>query len=157
MSLYEQARKFRAQGRSSKALDFYERALLLEPGHVEARFEHAGLLAEGGKTKEALSEYEEVIRKRPDWAAPHQAAGWIYGMRLREFSKGLAHLERAVELAPQDPNAWYALGGLYQTAGLADKAIPAFKHSIAKGTDQYIRKDATRRVRKLTKAIELSS
>lgn len=157
MSDYEKARKLRAVGKSRKALDSLKRAVSDNPDHIEARFELATLLDESGETQKALAEYMEVVKRHPRWATAHHNLGWTYAFQLGELTKGLKHLEKAVKLAPTDANHWYALGCIYQSAQITDKAIEAFKRSIANTPETYIREDATRRLKRLSSHTKTST
>jgi tetratricopeptide (TPR) repeat protein len=62
-----------------------------------------------GKTDEAITRLEAVVRQHPDYAPAHLELARAYAIK-RDFAKSEVELKRAIELNPRNENALYALG-----------------------------------------------
>lgn len=67
-----------------------------------------------GQIEEAIAAAQEALRLAPDFADAHQYLGTTLVTRKRDFVRGLRELERARDLAPDDPAAHYTLGWSYE-------------------------------------------
>ena len=61
----------------------------------------------------------------PDCIEALEHLGMIYVSRRRRFDDGLALLQRAVELRPDDPGLWYSLGWCCEFAAQATRGSGA--------------------------------
>ena len=91
----------------------------------------------------------------PDCIEALEHLGMIYVSRRRRFDDGLALLQRAVELRPDDPGLWYSLGWCCEFAAQAVRRSPA---SDDRAADELYRRaaDAFRRCLALHPAGELA-
>ena len=96
------ARAAHERDESKDALGLLERALALEPEHVEGHRLRQDILRDRGRTGLLLWESEERLRLQPDDAIAHYLAGRI---ALDDDAK-LAHFLRATELAPRTLWGW---------------------------------------------------
>ncbi len=80
-----------------------------------------------GAIDEALARAAEAVALCPTLAAAHAYIGNTLVTRRRRFADGLAALERAVELAPDDATTWYTLGWCREYAA----------HAISRGRGRY--------------------
>jgi tetratricopeptide (TPR) repeat protein len=82
----------------------YRSALALDPGLDEARLGLADTLRHLHKSDEAIHEYETYLARRPDDAAGHIGLTQI---ALEQGAAAVAarHIERALELTPENPTA----------------------------------------------------
>jgi membrane associated rhomboid family serine protease/Tfp pilus assembly protein PilF len=62
-----------------------------------------------GKTDEAITRLEAVVRQHPEYAPAHLELARAYAIK-RDFAKSEVELKRAIELNPRNENALYALG-----------------------------------------------
>ena len=69
-----------------------------------------------GQKKEAITEFEKVIRMNPDHALAHAYLGRLYGETTGKLSEARAHYRRFLELEPNDPQAPAIRAWLAQTA-----------------------------------------
>lgn len=97
----------------------YERALELDPGHVDAHVNLGRLLHERRATDAAEKHYRRALELDPD----HAVAAFNLGVALEDLGRtreAAAVYERALELDPANADAHYNLAGLLELAG--DKA-----------------------------------
>ncbi|MDE3138160.1 MAG: protein kinase, partial [Acidobacteriota bacterium] len=141
----------------------FQRALQLNPGYALARQWYSSLLAEIGRTAEAVvearraaaldplspisvanvgqtlylarrygdasEELQKVIAANPDFFAAYYLAG-ITKIQESDFAGGIADLEKADHLAPDDPQTLAALAYAYARAGqraMAETALQRLK------------------------------
>lgn len=65
-------------GRLTEAIDWYERALRLDPGNMEIRLDFARALAEGDKRKDAELQFQKVLEAQPGNAQAHYDLAELY-------------------------------------------------------------------------------
>ena len=66
------------------------------------------------RTDEAIREAQRALELKPDFVEALTYLGTTLITRKRAFAEGLALLERAAELAPDDPGVAYSLGWCYE-------------------------------------------
>jgi tetratricopeptide (TPR) repeat protein len=77
--------------------------------------------------------YEEALRRRPGDAACCRRYGALLWQRRSvgdRLARATAQLERAAALAPDDSEAFLALGRAYEAAGREAEALVALRHAI---------------------------
>lgn len=98
--------------------------------------EAAIMLASAGKTDQAITEIDELIKKFPTWTEPRQHLGRI----LYESGKKNVAIKILEDAIAIDTNSQlqqlYTLGRLYQEAGEYDKALHAYNTVIRKAIHQ---------------------
>jgi tetratricopeptide (TPR) repeat protein len=109
------------QGRLAEAARCYERAVRLQPGHVEARHNLGIALIQQGQVEEAVKHLEAAARQRPGDAgvagnlglALVQLGGKLAGEGKR--ADAMRHYRRAVELDGRRVEALNALAWMLAT------------------------------------------
>jgi tetratricopeptide (TPR) repeat protein len=100
----------RLTGDMDAAAERLDRLAELDPQWMETvLFDHAGALFNDNKPAEAAFELKYVLKANPDLARAH----FMYGMALYNSGKvkeGSEHLNKFVELAPDDPDVEIAKG-----------------------------------------------
>jgi tetratricopeptide (TPR) repeat protein len=86
-------------------------------------------LAESGRLAEAIADYQEVLRQRPDFAPLHVFTGVLY-YRLGRFDDATREFQTAVTLEPFDAEAHRNLGIMYYNQKKTDEAIRQFAVSL---------------------------
>src|ERR1700752_157959 len=118
-----------------------KRAIALNP-HNAAALNYLGYTyAEMG---EHLDEAEQLIRRalaiEPDDGFFVDSLGWVYYQR-GDYEKAVEQLERAIDLAGEDPTVTEHLGDAYEKSGKTLDAIRVYQEALgkAKETDQIHR------------------
>lgn len=106
-------------GRIQEAIEYYERALELDPENADVRLDFARSLADGGYRQDAELQFLRVI-----------------------------------ELAPDNPQAYYYLGELYLTwePPRTDEALREFRMAVEVGPDTFVAERAAERILEITGA-----
>ncbi len=85
-----------------KGIEFYKKALEVDPNNNDARFGLATLLDKAGRSEEADSIYQAAIAADPDNPAILKAYG-VFLAEKQEYAKALPYLEKAHTKNPEDP------------------------------------------------------
>jgi len=104
---------------SAEARAAYEKAVALDPTHVDAHVNLGRLLHEDGATAAAEKHYRAALAADPD----HPVAAFNLGVALDDLGRSREAAEaylRAIELDPDNPDAHYNLAGILERNG--DKA-----------------------------------
>jgi tetratricopeptide (TPR) repeat protein len=88
-----------------------------------------------GDDEAELRHREEAVRAAPDLAVGHHNLGVIY-YRQRRLADAIRCLKQATTLAPEDADAWYALGLAARDAGEYALAQEALQRAVALGEDE---------------------
>jgi tetratricopeptide (TPR) repeat protein len=97
-----------SQAESALAAEAYERALSMEPGHVDA-LNNLGMLSyEVGNLEEATSLFQRAVKMHPDHMLSHFNLGSVLE-ETGELEKARKHLRIAVRLDGQNADAQYNL------------------------------------------------
>ena len=84
-----------------------------------------------GKVADAWDKFEKLLERYPDEPRLRQVAG-LTALRRGDTEAALAHVRKAVALAPEDPEALTLLGWLdMEVAGDVDTAIASYRRVVA--------------------------
>lgn len=84
---------------------------------------------EAGDYDLAIAEYNEAIRLKPDFVAPHANLGTIYVCR-GEWKKAIAKFSEALQLKPDDFSFYYIRANIYYRIGDYDEALTDYSAAI---------------------------
>ncbi|MFQ6027314.1 MAG: tetratricopeptide repeat protein, partial [Dehalococcoidia bacterium] len=108
----ESARAFVSLGTAERALGnmeaaeaAYRRAIEIKPAWAEAHFNLASLLGQQGRYRETIEALERAVSADPTMALAHKNLGLLYLKVKRDPGRARRHLKRAVDLAPNHPEA----------------------------------------------------
>jgi tetratricopeptide (TPR) repeat protein len=111
---------------SDEAREAYERALELDPDHVDSHVNLGRLLHEDGAPAAAEKHYRAALSLDPE----HDTAAFNLGVALEDLGRvrdAIAAYERAVELDPDNADAHYNVAGLYERRGEKPAALRHLK------------------------------
>lgn len=92
-------------GKPGPARNVFAGIVRLDPTYHEA-FNELGLANEAlGQYREAEEAYLECARLKPDYAPVHRNLFMLFGQRLHDSDKAAWHLQRTLELDPDQPDA----------------------------------------------------
>ncbi len=81
-----------------------------------------------GELNEAMQEFQQAIRLRPQYAAAHSNLGWFY-YRQGDLTRAATEYEEAARLDPRSARARIGLGWAYYDQGQPDKAAFEFEQA----------------------------
>jgi tetratricopeptide (TPR) repeat protein len=131
-------KKFIPLGDSRSEMDYYARALELDPEYFDVLVNRAGAYSLMGDGSSALADAEHAIRIKPAEAAGYLARGraWI---SLNAPNRTIADCDRALRLMPSLAEAYALRGGAYRVLGQHALAVADLTTAItmAPGRPHY--------------------
>jgi tetratricopeptide (TPR) repeat protein len=118
-----EAQVLRDAQRYAEAFDVLDKALERAPGNVELLYDHAMAAERINNLKVMETSLRKVIEQRPDYAHAYNALGYSladHNLRLDEAEK---LIEKALQLAPEDPHIIDSMGWVYFRQGRLELAI----------------------------------
>lgn len=94
---YERARHFHKVSRLEHARMSYQKALMLDPGHVCALNNLGVLYIQQGNYVDAQRSLEDAIQQKPEYVDPYYNLACLYALK-GEVTKSLSQLKKAVTL-----------------------------------------------------------
>jgi TolB-like protein/Flp pilus assembly protein TadD len=127
-----------------KAIGYYEEAIRLDPRYALAYAKltlsatnlaniFTGLASKEGQEAiaKARAAAKSALDLDPNLADAHSAQGWVLTFLDFNFAAAEAEYRRALELAPQNPNAISSLAVLISSLGRLDEAVALGQRAIA--------------------------
>lgn len=108
----DQGETLAEEGLIEEALGRFEQALEAAPENPEVIEAVGRALLNLGRLEEAEASFLDALELDPEWAAPRMGLALI-AMRREEPFKVVHHLERAIEVDPEYPDAYVELGRYY--------------------------------------------
>jgi len=102
-----------AARRNPIAIDYYNNVLSIQPDNRDAAYAKAKLLQDLGKTNEAISMYQSIIKADKSCANCYYNLGAIYLEITKEPKKALEQFTKAIETDPAYLAAYFARGYTY--------------------------------------------
>lgn len=114
----------------SAARQYFGRALALQPNNGLLHFKAGAMWRLQARWREAVSEFEAAVKVSPEFAEAHRELGIARNKlhaKTNEGLDGIAALERAVRLNPEDFDALSSLGGAMRRAGRNAEALALYR------------------------------
>jgi len=127
--LYEYAQVCLHNGFSGEAVRSMRRALLLDSNRPEFLYLLGQALMDTPDYHDALPYFKEYVEKRPDDANGEASLGWSLYLE-QKFDESKHHFEKAVEMNPNQEDAWYHLGMIAFESGDRERAIEILDRSV---------------------------
>lgn len=128
-ALWRRYRDTREVAAASQAQSAAFNALRLAPLDPTVRYAVAMTLQETGKSADAISEFEALVRAQPTSDDAQRALGGLYA-RAGQWDKAAAHFEASLALRPGYWRNYQAYGEACFDAGRYEQAIPLFQQAI---------------------------
>jgi len=124
------------QGRTDEAIALLLDLQALEPGDYIAHLSLGNAYRQAGRADEALVEYREASRVRPDVHGPFERMAWIHAThpdpKIRDAAKAMAFAERAAGITQGgDPAVRETLAAAYAANGQFERAAAVVEATIA--------------------------
>jgi tetratricopeptide (TPR) repeat protein len=119
-----------ALGETDRAIDFYQRALKIDPNFVLARYDLAVTYRGMGEVDKAIAEYEKVLKINPRFPEALSNLGGQY-FRKGNVKQAVAHFQKAIEVYPNFIQALSNLGAALNKQGNSKQALPHLKKALA--------------------------
>lgn len=116
------------------ALGIAQRVSAVEPGSLKARFRGAIALNDKGEVPDAIEEFKEVIRLRPDFYMAHYSLAEAYRDQ-GQLDDAIREYHEAIRLEPHLPEARVGLGIALRRSGLVEDAIVWYRDALRLSPD----------------------
>jgi tetratricopeptide (TPR) repeat protein len=110
-----------------------QRAMALDPGHVDSRHLYSICLYDLGRLDEAVAELTRTLATDPLLAAASMTLGRTY-LAMGQLDRGIAHLRDSLELSPGFSYARGYLAHAYLEQGRRDEAVAEFERAVLTGS-----------------------
>ena len=98
---------------------------------AEQKFDEGNALFDKYHFKEAVEKYTEAINLDPNYAEAYHNRGLVYGSwRLKDAEKGLADLNKAIQLNPEDAESYAVRAEIYDFQDNYSEAIKDYTKAI---------------------------
>ncbi len=87
-------------------------------------------------TSEALAEYQQALRRDPNWPDIHLMLGSLLGVMGRS-DDAVRELKAQLERYPGDPRSMVEMGGILCRAGNYAAAVPYLERALTRDRDNY--------------------
>lgn len=112
-------------GDNGKSKGFYQKAIKLQPGSVEARLGYVLPLAAAGEWGEVVKVYKKTLETDPSNSLVHYRLALIY-FNNKDFETAVAHAQKVTSLHPFDYDGQLLLGKIEVGRGNIVEAKRAF-------------------------------
>ena len=120
---------------SDRAIEYFERALAIDPFFKRAYRSLAYRYGSAGDFKKCIETFDKFLSIYPEDATAYENRGFMYIM-FNNYEKGIADLKRALQIKPDFINAWERLGVVHLFLNEYKKADSSF--DMAKALDSSV-------------------
>ena len=113
-----------------RALDLFNRAIALSPGHAESYYKRGNVLKSLGHLRAAIDSYDQAIMRSPDYAHAYCNRG-VTQQALGLRAEALFSYDSAIARDPSDALTHYNRALLLQESGRWDEVLESYDRSIA--------------------------
>lgn len=124
---FEQLGLIYASKMDDKAVDFYNRAIAINPKNPQTRYNKGIFLQDKGDFESAIATYKELMTYSPEFVFAPFNIGYIHFYELNQPEEAMTYFNRAIELNPTYAEAWYMKGLVYETMKEKNLAIEQYK------------------------------
>ncbi len=124
----------------SKAIEYYKAAMKADPGAAIVSEELAGLYLQAGKVRDAVSEFEDRLKKDPDAIDARRVLARLYTRLIGDqqtnkineemLKRAIEQYQKIVALDPKDLDSWLLLGRLFRVSQDSVESEKAFKKAL---------------------------
>jgi len=132
------AELLREDGRSAEAFDVVDAGLAAQPDEPQLLYDRAMLGERLGRLDRMESDLRRLIVLRPNHAHAYNALGYTFADRNVRLDEARTLIERAVQLAPEDPQILDSMGWVAYRQGKTEEALNWLQRAWAIKTDPEI-------------------
>jgi len=133
-----EAQLLREAKRNEDALQVLEQGLEKLPNHADLLYEAAMQADRMGQFARSEQWLRKLIRTRPEYAHAYNALGYSLLERNERIPEALQLVEKALQLAPNDPAIMDSVGWGYYRSGRLDESVAMLRRALAANPDPEI-------------------
>ena len=124
----------KSKGETSEALEFYEKAVALEPQNNMAKVNYIALLISSHDLQKSLALVKELGEDKDFNHTPAylQITAELSNnlLAVNEISDAIPLINKVIELDPENPSAWLNLGSAYFSLNQFDQALKYYQKAL---------------------------
>ncbi|HVT26821.1 MAG TPA: tetratricopeptide repeat protein [Lacipirellulaceae bacterium] len=117
------------RGASGEALSQIAEAVRLDPTNAAVAVRAGEMSLASGRRDQAAAYAEQAIRLDPKLASAWALRGRCF-MQMKQSGRALADLQRAADLAPNDPDLLWQVASIYRQRGENERCLTALYHLL---------------------------
>lgn len=119
---------FLNQGLKEKAIDYFKKAIALDPQSATFHFALGNALFLSGRLDEAVSQYQKTLEIDPDFAEADNNVAYVL-LQSGRVNDAIKYFQDALKIQPSY-QAYYNLGYAYGKNHMAAPAVACYRHAI---------------------------
>lgn len=131
----QKGNQFYNQGKFVDASVQYWNALKLDAKLEDAYFRLADIYYDNLWNYDALNELQKLEKLNPNYKGLYLLKGKIYQTRLDDSDKALEAFQKVITTDPQNAEAYYYIGTIYQQKNNKEEAILSYEKAVATNSD----------------------
>jgi tetratricopeptide (TPR) repeat protein len=136
-----------AEKNDQAALQYYNRALALNPASEEALYGRAMWYQENVHDfDKAIQDYTSMIQLNPENKYAHFNLGYLHFQYLKVYNQAIKHYTDAINIDPSYAEAYYNRGLAYETSGDVSSAKKDYEEAIKIRPDYLLARQGLERV-----------
>jgi len=125
----------KSHSRLGKTINQYSQALQPQADYARVHYNLGGMLVTAGDLTEALKNFQEAARLKPNWPSPFNDAAKILAThpdpKIQDITRAIRLAERAARLTEhQDVSVLETLAMVHAAAGQFDRAVSTIESAI---------------------------
>jgi tetratricopeptide (TPR) repeat protein len=108
------------------------------PGHPDIDYQRATVLETGGRTRDALAQFERALKIRPDDPQLSNALGFTLADHGQKLDRAEALVRHAIEISPDNPAIQDTLGWVLFRRGKIKESLPVLQRAWRNSGDGEI-------------------
>ena len=108
------------------------------PGHPDIDYQRATVLETGGRTRDALAQFERALKARPDDPQLSNALGFTLADHGQKLDRAESLVRHAIEISPDNPAIQDTLGWVLFRRGKIKEALPTLQRAWRNSGDGEI-------------------
>ncbi len=113
------------KGRFEQAIEYYEKAVQVNPEMDEADENLAASLIASGKINKAIEHYEVITERKSEKLRTNFVLGRLYG-DIKEYDKAVKQYFKCTDIDKKNINVYSELGNVLLKSGMNEKAVEVY-------------------------------
>ena len=120
---------YQGLGQHETAVEYYKKAITLDPSYYKAHYNLGGVFQELGKLNASIKSFENALSIKPDYAEAHNNIANVF-KDLNQFDNAIKSFRRAIEIKPDYVEAHFSLGNIFQDLNNMEAAISSYEEVL---------------------------
>ena len=121
---------FRTLGKLDKAIEFYNKCLLLNPEYTNAYYNMGLIFKNQGELNISVEAFKKCVLYKPDFVEAYHNLGIILKNK-GEYEKSIKAFRKCIELKPYYTEAYNNIGIVLKDQGKFEEAIETYNYAIS--------------------------